>query len=183
MGVCVDHAVCKGVIRSVTVCFVPTGTEFVAEAQGKRQARFKPDEVFHIPGAEERPPVHPRGRGIEQEARGCSLQKCLQARERRLTELAQRYVFVGLEALQPQSEIELMPPTRPTQAVVKSEQVSRNRKIASVVAAREPQRGRRIRSSASSHHNCSNLMPQQKSRHARRRRSWRGLACEDISRA
>ena len=62
--------------------------EFVAEPHLERKVAPQPDRIFHVPRAQQRPPVHFRRRRIEEEARSRPLQESLQAGECGLAVLA-----------------------------------------------------------------------------------------------
>ena len=68
-------AIGKGVIRGAAVRFVPSGGEFIAETQRKREIRRHANHVFGVDRAKQRAPVHLGRRGIVQKARSRSRQK------------------------------------------------------------------------------------------------------------
>src|SRR5258708_13002966 len=91
--------------------FVPTCGGFRAESEGNGESRAEANHVLNKPRAEERAPVHLGGSWIKEEAGNAALQERLHAGERRLAELTQRNGFVGLEALEPNAESDLMSPS------------------------------------------------------------------------
>ncbi len=112
MWCAIDDAIGEEIVRGAAVRLIPAGAEFIAETQRQREPRSDSNGILRIPSAEQRAPIHLRRRRIEQEAGNSSLQERLQAGERRLSELAQRYCFVRLKTLQPRAEFKLMPPSR-----------------------------------------------------------------------
>jgi len=151
------------------------------KAQRQRQARAEADHVFGVPGSEPRTPAEPCRCGIVQKSAHRALQKSLQTGERCLAILAERQVLVRPQALEPDSEVELMAPLRKGHAILKREQISGEMEIASVVASGQAQLGRRIRSRAASHYDRAHRQPREESGQTGRRTPRRGFAREEIA--
>src|SRR5260370_37519660 len=104
-----DDAVGEGVVGGAPAVPVPAGRRFGAEAKRERQLRPEAEDVFRIPCAEQRAPVHLRRSRIKKECAYCAAQKLREAGESGLGEFAERDGFVGLETLQPCGPTEVMP--------------------------------------------------------------------------
>src|ERR1700745_4021251 len=103
-----NHTVAECVIRGAPMRFVPTGGEFIAQAQRKCQLGTDAKNIFGVKRSEHGTPIQRRGRRVVQERRRSALQKSGQAGESGLSVLAKRDVFVGLELLKPCAETELV---------------------------------------------------------------------------
>src|SRR5260370_2919599 len=171
----------KGIVRGPAVRLVPAGRKLVPKTQRHRKSRTDPDGVLRIPRAQQRAPIHLRWRRIEQETGNRSLQKRLQAGERRLSKLAQRNGFVRLKTLEPSAEFKLMPPPRQRYVILERVQISHDSQVASVIASRQSELRLRIRCRAAPNHYRSHGMSNQKPRNARRSRPPRRLSRDNIS--
>src|ERR1700686_684247 len=96
-----NYSIAERVIGGATVGLVPSGREFVAEAQRHGQLRRQANDILGIQRAKKRPPIHFSWRGIVKKRRRRSLQESLQAGECRLTVLAERDRLVCLKRLEP----------------------------------------------------------------------------------
>src|SRR5260370_28842395 len=105
----IDDAVGEGVVGGAPAVLVPAGRRFGAEAKRERQLRPEAEDVFRIPCAEQRAPVHLRRSRIKKECAYCAAQKLREAGESGLAELAERDGFVGLKTRQPCAQTELIP--------------------------------------------------------------------------
>src|SRR5579875_2402613 len=171
-----DHSAGFDERCGAAVRLIPSGGEFAAETERKSDRWSKAKRILHVPGAEQRAPVHLSGRRIVEKARDGSLQKDLQAGERGLAELCQREVFVRLQLLKPNSRTQIVPSNVVGDVVLVGIEVAVNVQIASGIAARLTQLRSRIGRCAAAYDNGSDRLAGDKTRHAGRRRAGRGFA-------
>ena len=118
--------------------FIPSCAEFISETHRERQAWPKLYDVFDEPSAEQGAPIERCRRWIVQEAARAT-QEGRQTGEGHLSELAECYLFIGLEALKPDTGGKLVSPFGERDLVRVSEKISGDVKIAPVIASCQSQ--------------------------------------------
>ena len=105
----------------------------------------------------------------------------MHAGESGLAELTERDSFVGLEALEPDAEIELMAAAGQADTILKGVEISGNGEIAAIVAAREAELGLRVRGGATTYDDCADWAAEKKSGNAGSGSTGSGLPGEEIA--
>src|SRR5260221_4940051 len=113
--------------------FIPSCTEFISESERESQAGPKPDHVFRVKCAVQRTPANRGRRWIVQET-ACAGEEGGQSSERHLPELAERDFFIGLETLEPHARSKLVPALGERDLIRVREKISRDVKVATIVA-------------------------------------------------
>ena len=160
--------------------FVPTCGGFRAESEGNGESRAEANHVLNKPRAEERAPVHLGGSWIKEEAGNAALQERLHAGERRLAELTQRDGFVGLEALEPNAEIDLMSSAGEADTILKRVEIPRDGETAAIVAPSQAELRLRVGGGATANNDCSDGTAEKKSGDARCGSTGSGFAGKEV---
>ncbi len=181
MRLSIDDAIGEGIGGRAAIHLIPAVGEFRAEAERKGQLRRQADDVFGVRSGIQRSPAQRCRRRIEQQRADGALQECLQAGERRLAVLAERQCLIGLQALEPCAECELMAAVRKRQLVFVGKNIARYPQIASVVASRQADLRGGIGRRAAAHYQGANGIPRQETRQIRGRRSGRRFTGEEIA--
>jgi hypothetical protein len=147
-----NHSIGERVVRGAAVRLIPAGRKLGSEPEGHCKSRPYANGVLRITRAQKRAPIHLCRRRIKQETGNRSLQKRLQACERRLSKLAQCNCFVRLKLLKPCAEFKLVPAACQGYVVLVGEEITVDGQVASVIASRQSKLSLRVRCRAASNH-------------------------------
>src|SRR5215472_4387263 len=134
-GVRVDDAVVEGIDADATLRFIPAGGRFGAEASTDFETRCEVESVFDVEGGEECAPAEFGGRWNDGEGFDVAGEEGLQRGEGGLAVLVLCEVVVGLQALEPGAEFDLMMADGPEDVVVEGEEVARDGVVGTDVGA------------------------------------------------